>query len=284
MLECILKGARIKSIRLNVPKGASNKIIVDITLGAESRVPFAHASQFLKKWDEIFPTLNIPQSQYLGKDLNRFGKYMIAISSVTHNFDMLDIMAEFHREYEKLELYRKKIIPGLQRNLVVKNDGNNGRRKNEITNIHNKRHRIMDEYNRRILMIYLYYIYKSKAQHVSWDGIEGISNRGLRGDFAVAIQYLPNNLKQFELFKEWLEDHKMKNLISKDIEIHQVSPYTSKVCPLCYVKSKKLNKYRDKNTGYHDFRCKMCGYESNRHSTAAMVEAISVKHAIEGIT
>ena len=133
-------------------------------------------------------------------------------------------------------------------------------------------------------MVYLYAIYKSNTRHASWDGIEGITTRGKKKNFAISVQYLPNNLDQFKIFCEWLDDLKFKELIDENTKIHLVSPYTSAVCPKCYSKSGKLNKNRDKGADYHEFKCKKCGFEENRHSSAAMVEAISVKIAVEGIT
>ena len=284
IMKCLKKGAVVKSIRLNVPKGASNKIIADITLGAGSRAPFIRSSQFLKTWEQKYVNSNIPNSVYLGKDLNRIGKFMIALANSTETIDISEIMAEFERAYKKLELYRKKIIPNIQRNLILKKDGLNGRRKTEITSIHNKKHKFMKEYNQRVLMMYLYAIYKSNARHASWDGIEGITTRGKKKGFAISIQYLPNNLDQFKIFCEWLDDLKFKELIDENTKIHLVSPYTSAVCPKCYSNSGKLNKNRDKRVDYHEFKCKKCGFVENRHSSAAMVEAISVKIAVEGIT
>lgn len=281
--DCIKKGAVIKSIRLNVPRGATNKIIADIILGADSRAPFIHSARFLKQWEGLFRNVAIPASLYLGQDLNRLGKYMIALGNDRSEVDISELLVEFERGYRKLELFRKKIIPALQKNLTRKRDGKKGRRATELTNLHNKRGKLMQEYNRRVLMVYLYAIWKSKARHVSWDGLEGLTTRGKKGDFAVAIQYLPNHLAQFELFREWLDDLKLLELIPQATQIHLVSPFTSEVCPLCYSSSGKLNKNRDKTTDYHAFKCKTCGYTGNRHSTAAMVEAISIKKAIEGI-
>ena len=133
-------------------------------------------------------------------------------------------------------------------------------------------------------MVYLYAIYKSNARHASWDGIEGITTRGKKKNFAISVQYLPNNLDQFKIFCEWLDDLKFNELIDVNTKIHLTSPYTSAVCPKCYSKSGKLNKNRNKRTDYHEFKCKKCGFAENRHSSAAMVEAISVKIAVEGIT
>jgi predicted RNA-binding Zn-ribbon protein involved in translation (DUF1610 family) len=282
--ECVQQGAVVKAIRLNVPRGASNKIVADVILGATSRAPFSHSARFLQHWEELFKTVDIPESLYLGQDWNRLGKYMLALGTDQCELAISALMAEFDREYQKLELFRKKLIPALQRNLTCKKDGKNGRRKTEITNLHNKREQIMREYNRRGLMVYLYAIWKARARHVTWDGIEGLSPKGKKGDFAVAVQSLPNNRDQFTLFHDWLDDLKSREFLSPETQIHVVSPFTSEVCPRCYAKLGKRNKNRDKTTAYHEFKCKECGYMGNRHSTAAMVEAINVKHIVEGFS
>ncbi|MHA2368399.1 MAG: hypothetical protein ACXADX_06235 [Candidatus Hodarchaeales archaeon] len=281
--ECVQKGAVVKAIRLNVPRGATNKMVADIILGATSRTPFRHSVRFLQRWEAQFPNIIIPKSIYLGQDLNRLGKDMLALGTDQRELDISALMAEFDREYQKLELFRQKLIPALQRNLIRKKDGKNGRRKTEITNLHNKRGKIMHEYNQRVLMVYLYAIWKAHARHVAWDGIEGLTSRGKKGAFAAAVQSLPNNRDQFALFHDWLDDLQHLKILLPETQIHVVSPFTSAVCPLCYAKSGKRNKNRDKTTTYHEFKCKQCGYTGNRHSTAAMVEAVDMKHTIEGI-
>jgi hypothetical protein len=281
--DCIQKGAVVKAIRLNVPRGATKKIVADIILAAESRTSFSHSTRFLQHWEERFRNLVIPESPYLGMDLNRLGKDMIALGNERHELDMADIMVDFEQASRKLALFRHKIIPTLQKNLTRKKDGKNGRRKTELTNIHQKRGQIMREANRRVLMVYLYAIWQAQARHVAWDGIEGLTPRGKKGAFAMAIQSLPNNRDQFALFRDWLDDLKHLELLPPEIQIHVVSPFTSQVCPLCYARSGRRNKNRDVTTGYHEFRCKICGHTGNRHSTAAMVEAIAMKKAIEGI-
>jgi hypothetical protein len=281
--DCVQKGAVVKAIRLNVPRGATNKIVADIILGAESRAPFRHSARFLQHWAELFPNVAIPASPYLGQDLNRLGKDMLALGNDRRELDISALMVDFDRASQKLELFRKKVIPTLQKNLTRRKDGQNGRRKTELTNVHKKREQILYEANRRVLMVYLYAIWQAQARHVAWDGLEGLTPRGKKGAFAVAIQSLPNNLEQFALFSEWLDDLKSLELLPQEIQVHVVSPFTSEVCPLCYAKSGQRNKNRAKTTGYHEFKCRNCGYEGNRHSTAAMVEAISIKQAVEGI-
>jgi predicted RNA-binding Zn-ribbon protein involved in translation (DUF1610 family) len=175
-----------------------------------------------------------------------------------------------------------KLILALQHNLTHKKDGKNGRRQTEITNLHHKRGKIMQTYNQRGLMGYLYALWQAQARHVAWDGIEGITSRGKKGDFAVAIQSLPNNRDQYALFHDWLDDLKHLKFLSPETQIHVVSPFTSAVCPRCYAKTGTRNKHRDKETAYHEFNCKECSYTGNRHSTAAMVEAVEMKHLIEG--
>jgi hypothetical protein len=254
--ECVQQGAVVKAIRLNVPRGAANKIVADVILGATSRAPFRHSARFLQHWEGLFKEVGIPKTTYLGQDLNRLGKDMLALGTDQRELDISALMAEFEREYQKLELFRQKLIPALQRNLTCKKDGKHGRRKTELTNLHNKRGKIMQEYNRRVLMVYLYAIWQAHARHVAWDGIEGLTPRGKKGAFAVAVQSLPNNRDQFALFQDWLEDLKHLKLLSQETQIHVVSPFTSEVCPRCYAKSGKRTKNRDKTTAYHEFKCK----------------------------
>jgi predicted RNA-binding Zn-ribbon protein involved in translation (DUF1610 family) len=281
--ECIQRGAIVKAIRLNNPQGPTNKIIADIILEANSRAPFRHATRFLHHWKEFFPKMTIPKACYLGSDLNQLGRDMLALGTDQCELDIAPLMADFERDARKLTLFRKKIIPHLQSNLTRKNDGKTGRRKTELTNIHHKRQQITTEANRRLLMVYLYVIWQTRAQHVAWDCIEGLNSQGKKGEFAVAVQSLPNNQEQFALFRDWLEDLQHLQFLSPETQIHPVSPFTSAVCPQCYAQTGKRKRSRAKATAYHDFKCRICGYSGNRHSTAAMVEAIDMKIAMEGL-
>lgn len=281
--ECIQRGAVVKAIRLNVPHGPTNKIVADITLGADSRLPFRHATQFLHHWKETFPHVVFPQACYLGSDLNQLGRDMLALGTDQCELDIAPLMAAFERDARKLTLFRKKIIPLLQSKLPQKTDGKTGRRKAELTNLHHKRQRIQTEANRRLVMVYLYAIYQTRAQHVAWDRIEGLNSRGKKGDFAVAVQSLPNNQEQFTLFRDWVADLQQLEFLPPATQIHPVSPYTSAVCPHCYARTGKRKRTRVNRTAYHAFECRICGHSGNRHSTAAMVEAIDMKIAVEGL-
>ncbi|MFW9915496.1 MAG: hypothetical protein ACFFGZ_07775 [Candidatus Thorarchaeota archaeon] len=281
--ECLQRGAVIKAIRLNIPQGPTNKIVADITLGADSRAPFRHATRFLHHWKEFFSNVPLPKACYLGSDLNQLGRDMLALGTDQCELDIAPLMADFERDARKLTLFRKKIIPHLQSNLTRKNDGKTGRRKTELTNIHHKRQEITTEANRRLLMVYLYVIWQTCAQHVAWDCIEGLNSRGKKGEFAVAVQSLPNNREQFALFQDWLADLQHLQFLPPETQIHPVSPFTSAVCPQCYAQTGKRKRSRAKTTAYHGFKCRICGYSGNRHSTAAMVEALDMKIAMEGL-
>ncbi|MHA2232460.1 MAG: hypothetical protein ACXAB4_08205, partial [Candidatus Hodarchaeales archaeon] len=97
------------------------------------------------------------------------------------------------------------------------------------------------------------------------------------------VQSLPNSREQFALFCDWLTDLQRLALVSSETQIHPVSPFTSAVCPRCYAKSGKRKRTRVKTTAYNEFHCRACAYMGNRHSTAAMVEAIDMKITLEGL-
>ena len=208
---------------------------------------------------------------------------MLALGTDHRELDIAELMGDFDRASRKLAVFGNKVIPNLQRNITHKADCKNGRRQTELTNVHKKRGQIMREANQRVLMVYLYTIWKAQPRYVAWDDIEGLTPRGKKGEFAVAIQTLANNRAQFPLFCDWLADLQRLGLVSSETQIHPVSPFTSAVCPRCYAKSGRRKRTRAKTTAYHEFKCRICGYTGNRHSTAAMVEAVEMKIALEGV-
>jgi len=99
--DCLNRGAQVKSIRLNVPKGPTNKIVADIILTASDPSAFVHSGTFITAWDRQFDALAFPSGDYIGADFNRIGKYLIAIATAEQELVMPPGMV--FREFQPVE-------------------------------------------------------------------------------------------------------------------------------------------------------------------------------------
>lgn len=289
IVECVNRGAEVRQILLNIPQGATYKIVVNIALASDNRSAFAHRSRFLEDWDYKHSDLQIPSHDFLGVDFNRIGKFMVAVANLDKEINILPMMKQYQKAYDKLEWYRKCEIPNIQKKLDANTEKSGRplttersvRLRAQITLLYRRRARITKEVKRQALMIYLFIAYKSGAKYLSWDSVGGISTRNKRGALANAITYLPKNKELFELIGEWAQDLIEQGHLPFLNDIVPVSPYTSQVCGHCFNTTGKMNKTLSKGIPYNDFLCTACGKSSNRHSNAAQVSAILLQNHIQ---
>ncbi|TFG12848.1 MAG: hypothetical protein EU535_05720 [Promethearchaeota archaeon] len=285
IIECVQKGAQVQLIRLNVPRGPTNKIVVDVTLAAHDRKAFAHCGNFLHAWDIQFGTLWFPKDQFLGSDFNQIGSHLVAVGTPDLEIDLTagaNMMEFYEKAYKKLEIYRKCELPHLQTNLATKRYSKKevGRRTAQITLLHRKRMNLMSEMKRNALMVYLYAGYRTKAQYFVWDSAQGISTRGTRGTLATAITYMPNRKHLFDEFVIWAQDLKEQGLLPHYQLTEPVSPFTSRVCAECFQKTGKMRRSLKPNTSYHNVTCSICGWKGDRHSNSARVSALLLQNRL----
>jgi hypothetical protein len=288
IITCLARGAEVRDIRLNVPRGPINKIVADIVLSAKERASFRHEGKFLTAWDNAFGVPNVPKHDFLGVDFNRIGKYLVAIANPDQEIDILALMDLYKATHEKLEKFRKQEIPHIQSKLDKGKNGDGqslslkkeGRLRSQVTLLHRKQERLMKEMKRHALMLYLYFAWKSECKYLSWDSIGGISTRGKKGALAQAITYLPKSRTQFTLFTEWAADLLEQGYLQNYEATIPVSPFNSQVCGHCFKQTGRREKTRMKGIPYDDFRCNSCGKSSNRHSNSAQVSALLCQNQV----
>jgi len=286
--ECLNRGAEVRDIRLNVPKGPVNKIVADIILTSKDLNAFSHKIRFIDALDKKYQSLKIPKGEFLGSDFNRIGKYMVAVATENEEINILSMMKLFEEAHNKLEKIRKQEIARLQRCLGTGLDARGrplslkkaDRMKAHITLLHQRRENLMKERKRQVLMVLLYVAYRTGAMHVSWDGIVGIMTRGKKGVLAKAITYMPKQKELYDIFESWAMDLKKQGYLSNYIKTEVVSPFTSQVCGECYKRTGEMRRTLKKGLPYDEFECEVCGKLSDRHSNAAHVSALLLKHQV----
>jgi len=289
IVECLNRGAEVRHIRLNIPNGATYKIVADIVLASKDSSAFVHRGKFLEAWDQKYPNLQIHKHDFLGVDFNRIGKFMVAVSNPDEEINILSMMEQYKNAFEKLEKYRKQEIPNIQRKLDTNTEKNESpltperivRLRAQITLLYQKQGRVMKEMKRHVLMIYLFVAYKTGAKYLSWDSIGGISTKNKRGALARAITYLPKRREQFNIFNMWAEDLVAQGYLPALEDVIPVSSYTSQICGRCFKSTGKMNKTLSNKVSYDEFLCTVCGKHSNRHSNSAQVSAIMLQNHVQ---
>ena len=288
IVKCLQRGAVVRDIRLNVPKGPTRKIIADIVLSSSEISSFQHEGNFLKVWENKFSDVQIPSHELLGVDFNRIGKYMVAVATPETEIDISSMMELYERTYKRLEGYRKWDVPHIQSRLEkeintngkVLNSKKAGRLKTQITLLYQKQENLMKEMKKQAIMLYLFIAYKTGANYLSWDSIGGISTKGRSGTLAQAITYLPKQKAQFDICRQWAQDLKEQERLVSYKDTIPISPFTSQICAHCVQKTGKMKKTLMKGIAYNKFQCKVCKKTSNRHSNAAQVSAILLEKLI----
>ena len=296
IVNCLRRGAEVRDIRLNVPKGPTNKIVADIVLSSRDPSSFRREGKFLKAWDDDFENPYLPPHEFLGSDINRIGKYMVATANPDEEHDLSKIMHRYEKAHYRLEKMRCVEIPRIQTRLSSgKNEigkllsvEKRGRLAAQLTLLHQKREKLTKEMKRQALMTYLYVAWKTSAKYVGWDSIGGISTRGARGALAQAITYLPKRKNLYDEFRQWANDLKAQGILPHYETTIPVSPYNSQTCAECFQQTGKQERSRVKEIPYDAFSCKRCGRGSqsdpaiNRHSNSARVSAILLQNHVHG--
>lgn len=295
--ECVQKGANVVDIRLNVPRGPTNKIVADIVLSSQESSVFHHRGRFLTAWDAEFTTLHLPHHDILGSDFNRIGKYMVATANPDEEHELDAIMELYEKTHTKLEKYRKWELPHLQKQLSSgKNkDGNplsakkRGRLETQVTLLHRKKQRLQKEMKRQALQLYLFIAWKTESKYLAWDALGGISTRGQSGALAQAITYLPKRKALFDEFRQWAQDLSDQGLLPHYIDTFPVSPFNSQVCAHCFQRTGQQRKTKAKSIPYDEFQCTICGRSTHhdskihRHSNSARVTALLLQKQVASL-
>ncbi|MHC4229169.1 MAG: hypothetical protein ACYSW0_17215 [Planctomycetota bacterium] len=289
IIKRLQKGARLESIRLNVPSGPARKIVADLTLSAEDHVAFARNGEFIKGLDNEFGKKHFPRDDYISNDLNKLGEHAIAIGTASAKISLVDegnLMATIVQKAKRIDDARKEI--GLIQGTMARDDvdpGKAGRQAAQVTLLHKRVSRLHEQAERELLMVYLYCMKRTGATHAGWDSV-AVETKGKRGTLAKAITFMPKKKGLMAEFKAWARDLKDAGTLPRFEKVVPVSPYTSQACDACFAKTGKQSRTRSKETRYHEFKCTMSGCPSkgtiaNRHEVSARVSAIMLKQQVE---
>jgi hypothetical protein len=284
--KCLMKGAMLRAIRLNVPSGPTHKIVADVILEADTPEPFSHGGDFLAAWDKKYREVLFPQGTYLGTDFNRFGPHTVELATATQEIDITDVLKEFDAAGKKLEIQRKVEIPNIQRKLASGRGSHKlqGRWKTEITLKHHRRKCVLaDMRDRKALMVILYIVYRTGARYIAWDAVQGIATLGKKGDLAVSVTNMPKKKALFDLFVEWAEDLRAQGLLPYYRETRLVPPVSRDFCAQCFVEGRGLRKTRAPESLWDEFICAdlACGYRGSSHANSARLAALLLKNQVE---
>jgi len=285
--ECIQRGACVQTIRLNVPRGPTGKIVADIVLKATDPGAFRHRGRFIRRWDTQYATVPIPSGRYLGSDLNPLGPHALALATEAQEIDLkagANLLEDFIGAAHRLEKYRRVEIPHLQQKLASGRGASKkqGRQKAQITLLHQRRARVMQEFKQyRIPMLYLYGLHRTGAHYGAWDAIQGISPQGQGRTLATAVTYMPKARGLLVQVQAWAADLQAQGALP-DFKAIQLVPLTSsEVCAACVAQWRGLRKMRAVGCPYHEFECAVCGMRGDRHANAARVAALLLQSRIE---
>lgn len=290
IINCLRRGAEVRDIRLNIPHGPTQRIIVDFVLSAPDRLAFCHEGKFLEAWDEEFGCPTVQSHDILGVDFNRIGKFMVATANPEEEHDLRDVMAFYENMHVKLETIRTREIPRIQAQLstgmnlsgISLSTKKKGRLSSQLSLLHRRQEKIMKEMKRQALMVYLYVGWKARARYYGWDSIKGISTRGTNGMLAQAITYLPKQKTLYDEFCQWASDLRVQGLLPAFEDVIPMSPFTSQTCASCFQRTGRRARSRMKGIPYHEFACKDCNRSTrndskvHRHSNSARVDALLI--------
>jgi len=274
------KGALVETIRLNVPSGADRKIVADVILSADDHGSFTRRSAFIKDMDVVHGKKSFPGDDYIGMDLNTLGKHTIAVGTCSSRISLFedgDVMAPITKAAERIVTLTREIAL-LQAALAspVDDAAKRGRMEGQLSLLFQRRARIRDDAERRVLMVYLYCLHRTGAVHAGWDAV-AVDTRGKRGTLATAITYMPKRADLMVEFASWAADLQSTGLLPRFDGVTAVSPYTGQACDECFAATGKQARSRKKGTPYHTFECTSCGTTGNRHEVSARVSALVLR-------
>lgn len=284
LIKRIRRGARLESIRLNVPRGPTRKIVADLILSSKDPKVFARSGAFIKALDKKYGSKPLPKGDYLGSDWNKLGGNAVVVGTEKNRIDLRkdgDLMESIETAASNIVVLRKEI--GLLQRAITKNkakENKKGRQESQLTLLHQKIVRIKKQVEKELLMRYLYVTWRVGAKHVGWDAIN-LSTRGRRGELANIINYMPKRQTLFEEFKEWAKDLKQAGIFSNYESTRAVTPYTGQICDECLATTGKIERLGKKVAFNEKFMCVDCGNEGDRHQVSARVSALLLKQQVE---
>ena len=289
IIKRLQEGAMLESIRLNVPRGPTRKIVADLTLSADDPAVFARSSKFIDAMDREFGKKHFPKDNYISNDFNKLGEHAIAVGTPSGRISLVDsgnVMKSIKKKADRIgRIYENigSILKALEMNAV--DPGKRGRQEAQVTLLHQRIARLHAQAEREIIMVYLYSIYRVGATHVGWDSVT-VDTRGKRGVLAKAITFMPKKKGLMAEFEAWVLDLKAAGKLPRFEKVVPMSPYTSQACDECFARTGKQAKTRSKDTKYHEFRCTTPGCPNhdtveNRHEISARVSAILLQKHVE---
>jgi len=284
MVTRLERGAWIESIRLEVPRGPSRKIVADVILACDDSMAFRHSSAFIGAMDAACNATPLPGDDYIGADLNALGPNAIALGTSTCAIDLhagANMLGPVEAAARRIHALRVEIAR-LQRavDTAIARGENAGRKRAQLAMLHDRIGRLRADAERHVLMIYLHALHRTGARHASWDAV-AVSTRGTRGSLAIAITTMPKRAGLLAEFKAWARDLVAAGLLPRFEDVTLVSPFTGQACDECFARTGELARTRKPGTPYHEFACTACGKVGDRHQVSARVAALLLKRAIE---
>ncbi len=305
---CLSMGANIQSLRILPPRGAAQKIVIQVIMSASDTDPFIHATNFIESWNKSKEKVHMNFKTQLTKlgtvrtlasDLNKLSRYMTALSTPTKQLDLRERLAEWDIVFRRLESIRKYQIPYIKSKIdKAENDINSlspeeykllKRLQGLYTILHRKRMQIMNHYKKQAMMIILYVMSHLNPECFALDGIKNIQAHKKTGNLPEVIKSLPQSEKITAMFVKWANDLQEHGILNQ-FEIQISNPHTGQYCPKCLQKLIDLRprdwiEYRDeaktkkKMSEYRRFICSKCEYGNppsykHRDATAAQIAAI----------
>ena len=285
----LARGARVETIRLEIPRGATRKIVADVILAADDPRAFARGSRFMDAMDASCNTMPFPRDECIGSDLNALGPHTISLGTTTSTIDLRagpNIMAPIEHAAVQIEAIRKEIAK-LQRANDTSDAGaarlTKRRRQAQVTMLHKRLARLRVDAERRVLMVYLYAVHRTGAVHTSWDSVE-VTTRGTRGILANAITWMPKRRDLMAEFEAWAFDLVDSGKIERFEGVIPVSPCTGNVCDDCFACTGEMRRTRKTGIPYHAFECTACGRQGDRHQVSARAAALLLQRAMQSGT
>ena len=248
----LLNGARIRVIYIRYSSAPSYKVRVSVNLEGPEEVFIS-----TKLTDEFAKKIKVTKSEYIGVDVNRIGKHMLALSNDVKLPKELLILTE---RYYKLT---KTKIPELSYSLTNKGKKKNSysyvKTKGELSRVTQRKFRILKEIKNTLPHFLAAVMIKAKCKVLFQEDLE-IDLRGKKGALGKAIRTMPRGSNIFE----------KAVLIASIILGYKIK--------LILVDSRGTSRYHNGCRGtidrtlkrYDRARCKKCGKIVDTHVNAAM--------------
>lgn len=272
-------GAIVRNMRVLPPDGPSRKVIIDVVLSSSDPAAFKHGTSFLNVFNKKC-NLSIPKGTYFGTDLNRICRQLLGVAVDGHEIPLwkCTLTDRLEKIQYSIDHLTHKEIPLLQRKKqkLQKKSKSSNRIDPQITLLHKRITHLRKEAHFLGIMNLIYLIKKSEAKYVQWDGVEGITHRGVSGSLAKAITGMPKSESFYKIFVEWLKDaYPLRN--SPDVIV--LPPPRSMVCPDAYKLTGTQSKTAQPSPlGYDFIICN--GKTWSRHGASASIGSLMLKNYI----